>query len=721
MNLLKNKWIQLALIIALIIASVFAYNNKVKNDELAKMKANQEKAAEYVKKGNSYFDESKAGSYNIKKADGYYHEAYQLDPNNERALFQLVRVHYVQGEFDGANEYGEIYKNKYPNKGRIHYILGLNNAYAGDLDRAEKEFQEFIKSGESTTAGYLDLSWVYFQKGDFEAAKKILEEGIKKYGDNAWLNINLAMVKFNLGEDKKEVLALLDKAEKQAEKLTPKIWKISYSSNNPADYENDIKKFKEIIAIDKKVVNGGDVSADVASITKGLDIEALSPKGLVGGYAVSACCDSRKGKSCKKTSDKNSCGMYVSVSGKINCAGDCDITWPKYERKKRSRTVGECKDTVCVGVCDTFTEIFGDSRKAKCDSCVKKCTSTKVNSTTPSDDYCRIHEYWTIETPQYYDKEGDCSINTYGEWSKNYDSCTVTRTNKGTKVWSYYREKFYTDGSRDIPAKLKKPSCVKGGSGVINKSKPVVKKSSVENPKITTLHSTQAESCEIQETKKLCEVFPADTKCVEGGVCNPDNPDLNSCTFTGWHTKPTGGETNSNNICKGTQVVLFDSTNKAYCTKIVEGNKECDDTTPPNRPDDSITNPTEQTIQVEITKEWSTDKIHWSDNFDKVILLKSKNQKIYFKTEPKPKHMCMIPNLNKWGFGFTPSSNLKLKRVGNPITIHNATAQTLQPTEDADVNTIYTARIKTDYCGSNYTDTPTDIKFKIVDIKQEEI
>lgn len=134
---------------------------------------------------NMAFQGSTEGTYDLQKADALYHQILQQDPTNEEALYQSARVHYVQGEYESSFNAIEKFKNLYPQNKRIHYVAGLANAYAGNLDSSIEEFALFVESDIVNEAGYLDLAWVYFKKSDFESAKIYLEEGIEKFGDNA--------------------------------------------------------------------------------------------------------------------------------------------------------------------------------------------------------------------------------------------------------------------------------------------------------------------------------------------------------------------------------------------------------------------------------------------------------------------------------------------------------------------------------------------------------
>ncbi len=413
MKILKNKKI-FALLVGLLVLLILFFllsQNKITKKELT----NQEKAVKIVQEADKYFENATAESYDVAKADELYHQAHKLDTNNERAFYQLVRVYYVQGEFNDANSYGDEFIKKFPNNGRIHYILGLNNAYARNLDRAEKEFKEFINSKEVGEAGYLDLAWVYFKKGEYQKAKETLEAGIQRFGDNAWLNLSLAMNKFNLGEDKKEVLALLEKAKTQAEKIDEKIWKRNYSSNDPKSYKDDINKFRKIIDLNIKLVNGEDIFADVVGLDKGLQIETLSPKGLKGGYTVSACCSAQKGQKCN--GPDNACGMHIT-NGQIDCSGKCSI--------------------------------------------LKKADKS----------YCTEIQFWTEKVDLWDQKKEVCKNIIWGEWKKIPGQEKEKRIGNGEMLIKDYRLHNVAQKQKTITGK-EKPSNISNATSKIHTELPI--------------------------------------------------------------------------------------------------------------------------------------------------------------------------------------------------------------------------------------------------------
>jgi tetratricopeptide (TPR) repeat protein len=311
MKILKNKITYLAFgVLVVLLFIIFEYSfvdNKA------------EKMADMIVRADRSFQGSSDTTYNIVEADNLYHKILEQDPSNENALYQLARVHYVTGEFQESFKNIERFKRLYPENKRIYYVSGLANAYADNLDISISEFKTFVDSDIVNEAGYLDLAWVYFKKSDFENSKKYLEQGMEEFGDNAWLNTSLGMTYFNLG-NKEEALSLLEKAKKQADDITPEIWKINYSSNDPNNYLKDIQKFKDIIALNISIVNGEeDINIKDAQKTVGLPFESLSSQGLASGYAVSACCASNVGYSC--SSVPNACGE--TMQGFRNCLGTC--------------------------------------------------------------------------------------------------------------------------------------------------------------------------------------------------------------------------------------------------------------------------------------------------------------------------------------------------------------------------------------------------------------
>jgi tetratricopeptide (TPR) repeat protein len=311
----KIKIIKISAVALLIIGNLFILN--IINNE-----NNEYSKNEFLVEARSFFDKQDSAKYNILNADTYYHKVLDIDEKNQEALYQISRIHYIIGSYKEAFTTIEKYKEFYPEDKRIYYVSGLANAYAKKLNKAEEEFKTFVDSGTSNEAGFLDLAWVQFQKGDFESAKSNLEKGIFLTGGegNAWLNSSLAMNLFNLGQ-KEEALALLYKSRKQLGEITQEVWNYNYSMNDPKKYKQDMESFARVIDFNIAKVMGSELEAESFG---GFNIQALSPKRESGGYAVSACCASNYNQTCS-----NNCGE----TGPRGCSGNCPVS-------NRGATVG---------------------------------------------------------------------------------------------------------------------------------------------------------------------------------------------------------------------------------------------------------------------------------------------------------------------------------------------------------------------------------------------
>jgi tetratricopeptide (TPR) repeat protein len=317
---MKNIKIMVVVVLVLVIISLTLILDKNNSENINVSSMGSSQIMELEKEAESYLNGSQG--YDIAKADIAYNEILNIEPLNERALFQSARVRYIQGRYESAKELIVKYKEAYPTKKRIYYISGLVNAYAKDLVSSEEDFKEFVKSDIVNEAGFLDLAWVQFQRGDFENAKINLEKGIEFTGGegNAWLHTSMGAVLINL-DQKDEALLVLQKAKNQSEVLSEKVWAINYSINDAGDYKKDIEKMAKIIDFNILVARGEETGEEFSRLekTEGLYIEALSPNGEQGGFAVSACCATNDGTECE--SDTNVCGE--KSTGTYNCSNVC--------------------------------------------------------------------------------------------------------------------------------------------------------------------------------------------------------------------------------------------------------------------------------------------------------------------------------------------------------------------------------------------------------------
>jgi tetratricopeptide (TPR) repeat protein len=226
----RNKWSGIAAFAFIIFLLVFSNQVNLRKS-LAK---------ELFSLGSRYFS---GQNYNLSRAEKLYRAALFVEPKLPNTHYQLARIYFVEEKFPKALDEISAELALNPDNQRSFYIKGLIDGYAGNSDKAVEDFQKFVLSSPNQWAGYNDLAWVYFGKGDWENAKKTLLGALEKFPDNAWLLNGLSVVYSKTNETE-----LADeyskKATAAANKLTVKDYAMAYPGNDPNDAEWNLKKFK---------------------------------------------------------------------------------------------------------------------------------------------------------------------------------------------------------------------------------------------------------------------------------------------------------------------------------------------------------------------------------------------------------------------------------------------------------------------------------------------
>ncbi len=198
----------------------------------------------FLEIGNSSFGHG--GKYDIQKAEMAYVRAITLYPDFKEAHYQLGRIHFINGKFHQVlAEMNEVLRID-PEFRKAYYMYGLINGYQGDLDAAVWGFSEFIKRDDFNWAGYNDLAWIYFKKGDYQKTKETALEGLRHAERNPWLSNIYGVALLNLGEEEKAQEALQIALE-ESEKMSPNDWGIAYPGNNPEIYATGLQQTRDVI------------------------------------------------------------------------------------------------------------------------------------------------------------------------------------------------------------------------------------------------------------------------------------------------------------------------------------------------------------------------------------------------------------------------------------------------------------------------------------------
>ncbi len=205
---------------------------------------NSDDSSLFLEIGNDYFGHGK--TYDVKKAEVAYIRAIEIRPDFLEAHYQLGRIHFINGKFTSALTEIAIVLRIDPNFKKAYYMHGLINGYKGDLDAAIWGFSEFIKRDDFNWAGYNDLAWIYFKKGDYQKMKEAAEKGLTHAERNPWLNNIYGTALMNLGE-KEAAKTAFRIALEESEKMTPVDWGKSYPGNNPQIYSRGLEETRSVI------------------------------------------------------------------------------------------------------------------------------------------------------------------------------------------------------------------------------------------------------------------------------------------------------------------------------------------------------------------------------------------------------------------------------------------------------------------------------------------
>lgn len=215
----------------------------------------------YFEIGQYYFnhDDDPEGPYDIKKAEYYYTQAIAQNPYaHSLAWYQLGRIDFINGRFDAAlekfNTQIEYFGDSVPN---VYYAIGLTYGYRAraegmkrDWEQAEEAFMQFIDFAPHAPWPRVDLAWIYFSQGKFEAMLPVLEAGLAYEPENAWLLNMYGLALLNTGA-KQEALQQFQKAQAQAALLTVAQWGKAYPGNNPDAWAQGLAEFRSVIEKNK--------------------------------------------------------------------------------------------------------------------------------------------------------------------------------------------------------------------------------------------------------------------------------------------------------------------------------------------------------------------------------------------------------------------------------------------------------------------------------------
>ena len=223
-----------------------------------------------------------------------------IDNLHEPSLYLLARVYMAQQDTEAVIAAANVYLDVFPENKRMHYLRGLARGYEENFDQAIDDFQTFIGYAPNEWAGYLDLSWVYFQNGKMSQSQQVISDAIDRFPDNAWLESAYSVILHNQGNEK-VALYYAERALQHAQSVSAQDWRRAYSANDPRRVDSDLADFIGVLNYNLALITNPQSYPQTDLDISEIGFVDESPVGPRGGLHLSAC-----QSSCP--SEPNECG-----------------------------------------------------------------------------------------------------------------------------------------------------------------------------------------------------------------------------------------------------------------------------------------------------------------------------------------------------------------------------------------------------------------------------
>jgi Flp pilus assembly protein TadD len=185
--------------------------------------------------------------YNLPLTEFFYTRAAKLGEVPLWANYQLSRVNFIKGDQDTAVKYADKELELHPDNCRTNYVRGLAYAYDDKLNSAIENFKRFNTCFPGSWAGHNDLAWLYFRQGDYESARRTIEEVVAKFPTNPWIQNSYGVALMNTGDLKTAVYAFAA-ADRSARAMTEADWGKAYPGNDAKIYGEGLEAMRKTIS-----------------------------------------------------------------------------------------------------------------------------------------------------------------------------------------------------------------------------------------------------------------------------------------------------------------------------------------------------------------------------------------------------------------------------------------------------------------------------------------
>ncbi len=188
-------------------------------------------------------------AYDVERASYFYSRAHALDSNHPLALQQLARTSFVRGDLSRALSQIKLHIESHPDADpSAFYIRALIYAFLGQYEAASKDFEYYIQVNPSLWSTYNDLAWTKMKSGHLEEALAVVDRGLDRAPENAWLLSTKASILFEL-DQRESALAVAQRALIASEKVTPEEWVVMYKGNDPRTILDGLQELKDTARI----------------------------------------------------------------------------------------------------------------------------------------------------------------------------------------------------------------------------------------------------------------------------------------------------------------------------------------------------------------------------------------------------------------------------------------------------------------------------------------
>lgn len=192
----------------------------------------------------------------------------RLNPDDFYTYFLLGRISFVEGKLSESISYYNRAINLNNSHKESYYGRGLSYGFSGPYFsmEAERDFKKYIEidnyetkesghHGFGAWAGYNDLAWVYFTRGDFTTAESTSKEGLK-ISENPWL-LNMAGVSLFAQNKCDEGKLYLEAASKKSASTSVIEFGEAYSGDDQRWWINGKKEMDQVIKENLALCNNG--------------------------------------------------------------------------------------------------------------------------------------------------------------------------------------------------------------------------------------------------------------------------------------------------------------------------------------------------------------------------------------------------------------------------------------------------------------------------------